>query len=204
MVKKLAIVIFIGIVIGFLLARISNGAQSDPKAYFFKVVEGESASNWQVVLREVQNDFYKVGWGQQADSSGNVRGRLFLPHASCLNAAPRTPEEVKLGVNQTPACWEHPVDVVENNQWVWIDRGGPPYIPLVPTPEPPPTNDCNELKLLAAKLVTDNQRLTDNLTECNNQLNDCQKQKEALQYKLDHVSCKASIFRIPIPCTVVK
>jgi len=120
-----------------------NGVLVDPQAYFFSLVAGKNPTNYIDVLNEIGPDLYKYGLGQQKDSGCTPRARLFLPtgNAGCINAAPdNTPLEQCLGVKQHPPCWEHAVDVVDSGGsggWVWVDRGGPAYVPIsAPEPEP--------------------------------------------------------------------
>lgn len=113
-----------------------NGVLIDPEKYFFSLVAGKNPADYERVMREIENDLYKYGLGQQCDSGCTPRARLFLPTAACRNASP-SPSELCLGVKQQATCWDHAVDVSDGVSWAWVDRGGPPYVPLDPTPVPP-------------------------------------------------------------------
>jgi hypothetical protein len=111
------------------------------KDWFMNLVANKSASDYKNVLKNLTPVLNERGIGQQHDSNGVPRGRLFLPTTECFNAAPVTANEILLGVNQNPDCWERVIDVVENGKWVWNDRGGPEYVPFnesVPNPTPVP------------------------------------------------------------------
>jgi len=104
----------------------------DPKAFFLNsLLQGKDPRNYEQALREVAPTFYKYGFGHSIDSSGKLRGRIFLPHAAFRNCAPRLGEE-KWGVAQDTRAWEHQVDIInaEATQWIWKDLGGPEYVPL--------------------------------------------------------------------------
>lgn len=107
--------------------------------WFMSLVTGKPASDYRNVLKSLAPVLNAKGIGQQHDSGGEPRGRLFLPTSKCLNTAPQNSNDKFLGVNQNPECWERVIDVVDNGKWAWIDRGGPEYIPFnspVPTPSP--------------------------------------------------------------------
>jgi hypothetical protein len=65
-------------------------------------------------MNAIEPDLWACGIGQQRDSQGNVRGRLFLPTEACPDASPPAddPEAMHLGVRQERACWAHFVDVL--------------------------------------------------------------------------------------------
>ena len=107
-----------------------DGVLKDPRAYFFSVLgraEGSDASDWAVALRRSglpkgpgpgappAADAPFFGITQQLDSSGNVRGRVFLPTAS--------PDD--------NGYYLRSVDVLEGEpmRWAWKDRLGPEYAP---------------------------------------------------------------------------
>lgn len=126
------------------LASTSASAQvaPDARAYVMTLVGGDGASapQWASVLDRVEPQLWAAGFGQARDSSGHLRGSVFLPTAICPNAAPRTEAEQRFSVSQDPACWAHRVDIVDGAglTWVWIDRGGPAYQPLTTSAPPPP------------------------------------------------------------------
>lgn len=106
--------------------------------WFMNLVANKPASDYKNVLKNLTPTLNQRGIGQQHDSGGSPRGRLFLPTEKCRDTSPKTNEDKFLGVNQNPVCWERIIDVVDNGKWAWIDRGGPEYIPLDnPTPTPP-------------------------------------------------------------------
>lgn len=110
--------------------------------WFMSLVADKPASDYKNVLKNLTPVLNQYGIGQQHDSGGEPRGRLFLPTSKCLNTAPKTPDDIFLGVNQNPACWERVIDVVNNGKWDWIDHGGPEYVPFLdsnPVPQPVPT-----------------------------------------------------------------
>lgn len=89
------------------------------------------------------------------------------------------------------------------------DPGGTTTPP--PVDPPPSGGDCSaekaqigDLRKQVAALTTENQRLYDHALEWDKRLNECLVEKDALQQKYDKVSCKASIFGVHIPCTVIK
>jgi hypothetical protein len=98
-------------------AGVADGTLVDPQAFFASLVAGKDPNDWVQVLNEIENQLWACGLGQQRDSSGNVRGRLFLPHAGCPDASPPAGDAkaIFLGVRQEPPCWEKIVDVVGNN-----------------------------------------------------------------------------------------
>jgi hypothetical protein len=110
--------------------------------WFMSLVADKLVSDYKNVLKSLTPILNARGIGQQHDSGGEPRGRLFLPTSKCLSAAPKTADDKFLGVNQNPACWERVIDVVNNGKWVWLDRGGPEYLPVNnPTPIPAPIHD---------------------------------------------------------------
>ena len=126
---------------------IVDGVLVDPEKYWFWLTANENANDWQNVLNRLGPELYKYGLGQQKNSGGVPRGRLFLPWSQCPNAAPRNPAEEFLGVNQDAPCCGigdvpcKKVDVVDdqNPRWIWIDRdSGIPYQPI-PAPDQPGT-----------------------------------------------------------------
>ena len=108
-----------------------NGVLSDPRAYFFALIgrtEGSPAGDWASVLQRsglpagptagvrVPSNAPFYGLTQQINSSGQVRGRLFLPSD--------TPD--------AHGYYIHQVDVLSDasaNHWVWRPLGGPQYVP---------------------------------------------------------------------------
>ena len=108
-----------------------NGVLSDPRAYFFALIgrtEGSPAGDWASVLQRsglpagptagvrVPSNAPFYGLTQQINSSGQVRGRLFLPTD--------TPDAHGYYIYQ--------VDVLSDasaNHWVWRPLGGPQYVP---------------------------------------------------------------------------
>ena len=108
-----------------------NGVLSDPRAYFFALIgrtEGSPAGDWASVLQRsglpagptagvrVPSNAPFYGLTQQINSSGQVRGRLFLPTD--------TPD--------AHGYYIHQVDVLSDasaNHWVWRPLGGPQYVP---------------------------------------------------------------------------
>ena len=108
-----------------------NGVLSDPRAYFFALIgrtEGSPAGDWASVLQRsglpagptagvrVPSNAPFYGLTQQINSSGQVRGRLFLPTD--------TPDAHGYYIYQ--------VDVLSDasaNRWVWNPLGGPQYVP---------------------------------------------------------------------------
>ena len=108
-----------------------NGVLSDPRAYFFALIgrtEGSPAGDWASVLQRsglpagptagvrVPSNAPFYGLTQQINSSGQVRGRLFLPTD--------TPDAHGYYIYQ--------VDVLSDasaNHWVWNPLGGPQYVP---------------------------------------------------------------------------
>lgn len=119
---------------------IENGVVVDPRAYFMSLVAGKDAAQYETALREIENDWYKYGFGIQCDSGCRPRGRVYLPTANCPYASPNAQEHC-LGVKQDQRCWEGQgryANVVSGGQWVWDEHGGPPYQPYQPTqPDPP-------------------------------------------------------------------
>lgn len=118
-------------VAGPVVAGCVNGTLSDPRAYLFSLIgraEGSSATDWAEVLTRSglpagsragvrpPPDAPSFGLTQQIDSSGNVRGRIFLPTAA--------PDDY--------GYYLHAIDVLEGQplRWGWKDwLGGPPYAP---------------------------------------------------------------------------
>ena len=93
---------------------VTGGLLVDPQAFFSALIQGKDPNDWVNVLNSIEPELWACGVGQQRDSGGNVRGRLFLPTAQCPDAAPPAddPNAIKLGVRQLPDCWNHAVDVV--------------------------------------------------------------------------------------------
>ena len=93
---------------------VADGLLVDPQAYFFSLVEGTDANDWEAVLNAIEPDLWACGIGQQRGSQGNVRGRLFLPTEACPDASPPPDDAMAmfLGVRQERACWAHFVDVL--------------------------------------------------------------------------------------------
>ncbi len=91
-----------------------DGVLVDPQAYFFSLVEGTDADDWETVMNAIEPSLWACGIGQQRGSQGNVRGRLFLPTEACPDASPPAddPDAMFLGVRQERACWAHFVDVL--------------------------------------------------------------------------------------------
>lgn len=107
----------------------------NPRTYFEGLIAGRGIGNWQQTMNEIESELWACGIGQQKDSSGVPRGRLFLPHASCPDAAP-DPQDARLGVKQDPNCWDqlgHAVDIVVGSICTGGGGGGTP-----PPPPPPP------------------------------------------------------------------
>jgi hypothetical protein len=94
---------------------VSGGKLVDPAAFFAALVKGKSATDWMKVMNDIEPSLWACGVGQQRDSGGTVRGRLFLPTAACPDASPPVGDAlaIKLGVRQQPDCWAHAVDVVD-------------------------------------------------------------------------------------------
>lgn len=118
---------------------IVDGVLVDPRAWWLNVfTAGEDPANFQEVMKRKEGEIYKWGLGQQNNSGGVPRGRLFLPWNLCPNASPQTPQEFFLGVNQTASCCGigdvpcKKVDVVDQatNQWIYFDRD--PHIEYQP------------------------------------------------------------------------
>ncbi len=80
---------------------------TDPQSYFGSLISGAAATDWVAVLNSIEPNLWACGIGQQRDSAGNVRGRLFLPNAACPDASGGN------GVKNDPSCWTHPVDVTQ-------------------------------------------------------------------------------------------
>ena len=121
-----------------------NGVCVDPHAYFNSLVAGTDAGDYVSVLTRIGPDLYKYGIGQQNNSNGVPRGRLFMPWSACPNAAPRPGNDTDLflGVNQMASCCGigdvpcKKVDVVDfgATQWTWVERD--PQLDYVPIPAP--------------------------------------------------------------------
>lgn len=96
------------------VAGVADGLLVDPQAFFTALVAGTDPNDWDAVLNAIEPDLWGCGVGQQRDSGGVVRGRLFLPTDACPDASPPAddPEAMFLGVRQERACWNHFVDVV--------------------------------------------------------------------------------------------
>jgi hypothetical protein len=108
-----------------------NGVLANPRAYFFSLIgrsEGQPAGDWASVLQRSglpagpvagqtlppNAPFY--GITQQINSSGQVRGRIFLP----------------TDVPDEHGYYIHQVDILSDasaTSWVWRPLGGPPYAP---------------------------------------------------------------------------
>lgn len=95
-------------------AGVADGLLVDPQAFFNALVAGADPNDWDAVLNAIEGQLWGCGLGQQRDSGGVVRGRLYLPVDACPDASPPAddPEAMFLGVRQDPACWDHFVDVV--------------------------------------------------------------------------------------------
>ena len=95
-------------------AGVVDGLLVDPQAFFTALVAGADPNDWVAVLGAIEPDLWGCRVGQQRDSGGNVRGRLFLPTDACPDASPPADdsEAMFLGVRQERACWTHFVDVV--------------------------------------------------------------------------------------------
>jgi hypothetical protein len=95
-------------------AGVADGLLVDPQAFFDALVAGTDPNDWEAVLNTIEPDLWACGVGQQRDSGGNVRGRLFLPTDACPDASPPADDAnaMFLGVRQERACWTHFVDVV--------------------------------------------------------------------------------------------
>jgi hypothetical protein len=95
-------------------AGVVDGVLVDPQAFFESLVAGRDPNDWEAVLNEIEPSLWACGIGQQRNSGGEVRGRLFLPTDACPDAAPPADDAMAmfLGVRQEPACWDHAVDVL--------------------------------------------------------------------------------------------
>jgi len=95
-------------------AGVAGGLLVDPQAFFNALVAGTDPNDWEAVMSSIEPELWACGVGQQRDSGGNVRGRLFLPTDACPDAAPPAGDAMAmfLGVRQERACWAHFVDVV--------------------------------------------------------------------------------------------
>lgn len=95
-------------------AGVVGGMLVDPRAFFAELVAGRDPDTWQTVMNEIEGELWSCGVGQQRGSGGDVRGRLFLPTATCPDASPPPGDAtaIHLGVRQEPDCWSHPADVV--------------------------------------------------------------------------------------------
>ena len=91
-----------------------DGMLVDPMAFFSSLVAGRDPGTWELVMNEIEGTLWSCGVGQQRGSGGDVRGRLFLPTASCPDASPPAGDAtaIHLGVRQESPCWSHPADVV--------------------------------------------------------------------------------------------
>ncbi|MBK9754541.1 MAG: hypothetical protein IPO88_13745 [Nannocystis sp.] len=96
------------------MAGVADGLLVDPQAFFTALVAGKDPDDWDPVLNAIEPVLWACAVGQQRDSGGVVRGRLFLPTAECPDASPPPddPKAIHLGVRQEEACWAHFVDVV--------------------------------------------------------------------------------------------
>lgn len=96
-------------------AGVVGGVLVDPMAFFSELVAGRDPNTWQSVMSEIEGELWSCGVGQQRGSGGDVRGRLFLPTATCPDASPPPGDTaaILLGVRQEPDCWSHPADVVD-------------------------------------------------------------------------------------------
>jgi len=95
-------------------AGVVDGMLVDPHAFFESLIANKDPNDWALALNEIEPQLWACGLGQQRDSGGAVRGRLYLPTDACPDAAP-PPDDAQaifLGVRQEPACWDHKVDVV--------------------------------------------------------------------------------------------
>lgn len=155
---------------------IQNGVVVDPQAYTLSLVCKHPVANFAAVIRTLENEFYKFGFGLQTDSGGTMRGRIYLPTALCPNAAPTNAEERRLGVKQDERCWDQLgrfADIVENGpngptRWAWAERGGPAYQPfksgpVVDPPPPPPSDDVAKLKAEIVRLQEELQIANDRI-----------------------------------------
>jgi hypothetical protein len=89
----------------------------DPYAFFQSLIQGKDPNTWEQVMNQIEPQLWACGLGQQRGSAGNVRGRLYLPNATCPDASPPPGDAnaMFLGVRQEPPCWDHTVDVVSEN-----------------------------------------------------------------------------------------
>jgi hypothetical protein len=96
------------------MAGVVDGLLVDPQAFFAALIDGTDPDDWDAVLNAIEPQLWACGVGQQRDSGGVVRGRLFLPTAECPDASPPAddPKAMFLGVRQEESCWAHFVDVV--------------------------------------------------------------------------------------------
>ena len=96
-------------------AGVVGGMLVDPMAFFSELVAGRDPDTWQSVMNEIEVELWSCGVGQQRGSGGDVRGRLFLPTATCPDSSPPPGDTAAmlLGVRQEPDCWTHPADVVD-------------------------------------------------------------------------------------------
>ncbi len=96
-------------------AGVVDGMLVDPMAFFSALVAGRDPDTWPTVMNEIEAELWSCGVGQQRGSGGDVRGRLFLPTATCPDASPPAGDTMAifLGVRQEPDCWSHPADVVD-------------------------------------------------------------------------------------------
>jgi hypothetical protein len=125
---------------------IVNGVLVDPEKYWFWLTTNENPQDYENVMNRLGPELYKYGLGQQKSSNGVPRGRLFLPWSDCPNAAPRTPGEQYLGVNQDAPCCGigdvpcKKVDCVDqtNLKWIYLDRDPQIQYQPIGQPEPPP------------------------------------------------------------------
>lgn len=94
---------------------VAGGKLVDVPAFFAALVAGKDPKDWMKVMNDIEPKLWACGLGQQRDSGGTVRGRLFLPNAACPDASPPAGDAlaIKLGVRQEPDCWTHAADVVD-------------------------------------------------------------------------------------------
>jgi hypothetical protein len=108
-----------------------GGLLVNPREYFFQLIgrkEGDSARDWASVLQrsgipagpvahqKIPPNAPFYGITQQINSSGEVRGRLFLPTE----------------VPDAHGYYIYQVDILSDasaTSWVWRPLGGPPYVP---------------------------------------------------------------------------
>jgi hypothetical protein len=121
-----------------------DGLLVNPRAFVESLQRDLDPQHWPEHMKNVFGPALRpFGIGRQISQPDEERARIYLPHAECRSTAPRpgNADDERRGHRVDALGEARAIDIVENGRWVWIDRGGPQYVPVQPEEGPAKPGD---------------------------------------------------------------